>query len=111
MNLELNKLENVTPLRFAIGADNKRGEMTPTSGFDGRMFVGKGGDGVEPSATWHPVIIIEITGFYQYDRMPPNGKKLVDDVLAFSERMNYEFKFIEYAGEPHFLALHVPPTS
>ena len=143
MNLELNKLENVIPLRFAIGAENKLVEMTPTSDFDGRMFVGKGGDGVElrtidsfgfsnvsimkidvegfelevlkgaveTIATWHPAIVIEITGFYQYDRMPPNGKKLVDDVLAFFERMNYEFKFIEYAGEPHFLALHVPPTS
>jgi FkbM family methyltransferase len=108
MNLELNKLENVIPLRFAIGAENKLVEMTPTSDFDGRMFVGKGGDGVElrtidsfgfsnvsimkidvegfelevlkgaveTIATWHPAIVIEITGFYQYDRMPPTARSL-----------------------------------
>jgi FkbM family methyltransferase len=46
-NLELNDIENTVPLRFAVGAQHRIIEMTPTRGQDGRMRVGRGGDRAE----------------------------------------------------------------
>jgi len=138
-NLELNGLENVIPLRFAVGAENGLVFMTPTGDFDGRMFVGEGGDKVELRTidsfgfknvslmkidvegfelevlkgaeetirTWHPAIIIEITAFFQFQKLPPKGKRLVEGVVKYFKRMNYEFEYFAFAGEPQFLARYV----
>jgi FkbM family methyltransferase len=46
-NLKLNHIDNVKPLRFAVGARNEVIEMNPTAVFDGRTKVGKGGDRAE----------------------------------------------------------------
>ena len=46
-NLELNRIRNAVPLRFAVGNAHEIIEMTPTHDFDGRMHVGRGGDAAE----------------------------------------------------------------
>ena len=54
---------------------------------------------------WHPVIVIEIAGFYDYQDLPPRDKKRIKDIKSFFEKNGYQLSFICHAGEPHFLAL------
>lgn len=46
-NIELNNLENVVPLRFAVGAEHGIVEMVSVAGRDGLARVGKGGEEAE----------------------------------------------------------------
>lgn len=46
-NLALNRIENVVPLRYAVGAETRVVEMNPGVGPDGAIGVGHGGDRVE----------------------------------------------------------------
>ena len=46
-NLELNAIQNVVPLRFAVGSRHGVIEMSPAVGRDGLMHVGRGGDQAE----------------------------------------------------------------
>jgi len=46
-NLELNRIENVVPLRYCVGSTHEVIEMNPTDIRDGRTRVGKGGDKAE----------------------------------------------------------------
>jgi FkbM family methyltransferase len=46
-NLELNEINNVTPLRFAISSGLSIVEMDAVKGPDGQVAIGKGGDKVE----------------------------------------------------------------
>jgi FkbM family methyltransferase len=55
---------------------------------------------------WHPVIIIEIAGYYRYQELPAQDKKRIDRITSFFEQNGYQLSFICHAGEPHFLALH-----
>ena len=46
-NLALNRIENVVPLRFAVGNETRVVEMNPGVGPDGAIGVGHGGDRAE----------------------------------------------------------------
>ncbi len=46
-NLELNQVENVVPLRFAVGSESAIIEMEPDQLYDGQVHVGAGGDKAE----------------------------------------------------------------
>ena len=46
-NLTLNQVENVIPLRYAVGASSAVVEMEPDQGYDGQVRIGAGGDRVE----------------------------------------------------------------
>ena len=63
-NVELNKLENVIPLRFAVGAEHDVIEMISVLGHDGLARVGKGGETAElrtiDSFNFHNVSLIKI---------------------------------------------------
>ncbi len=72
-NMELNKIKNVVPLRFALGSSSKIVEMSPTQqGNEGGTWVGKGGDKVElrsiDSFGFRNVslIKIDVEGFERY---------------------------------------------
>lgn len=61
----------------------------------------------ETIARWHPAIIIEITGFFQYRQLDANGRALIDGIVGFFKQQGYRLDFIEHAGEPHFIARYV----
>ncbi len=63
-NLELNRVENVIPLRFAVGSESAVIEMDPDQLYDGQVRVGVGGDKAElrtvDSFSFSDVSIIKI---------------------------------------------------
>jgi FkbM family methyltransferase len=123
-NLELNNIKNVIPLRFAVGAEDRVIDMTPTVGRDGTMRVGGGGDRAEmrtiDSFDFSNVSMMKIDvegyelpvlkGAQRTIRMwhPAILIEIVqiDDVKAFFKQNGYSLSEVYYAGGLHYLALY-----